>query len=80
MADDDEGVLAWEAIEAATFEHGGLTYSIVPGQPGTTFSRNHPVVAARRELFKPFTPSYVHEETGAPRSQSAAGHRGARTR
>jgi hypothetical protein len=76
MADDD-GVLVWEAIEAATFELGGLTYSIVPG---TTFGAGHPVVAARQELFKPFIPNYPHTEAGAPRSQSAAGHRGARTR
>jgi len=71
--------VVWEAIEAATFEHGGVTYSIVPGQPGTTFGDGHPVVRARPELFKRFAPSYPWDGD-APRNTSRADQRGARTR
>ena len=76
MADDPE-VLVWEATEAVTFELGGLTYSIVPGNPGTTFAAGHPVVAEHPHLFKPFTPNY---DWAAPRSQAKAADRGARSR
>lgn len=74
----DTGIV--EAIEAATFEHDGMTYSIVPGTPGTTFSASHPVARARPELFKPFTPSYPHEDEAAPRNANRPDQRGARTR
>ena len=73
---DDAEVLIWEATEAATFELDGETFSVVPGQPGTTFRAGHPAVAARPELFKPFEPNY----DWAPRNQSSASQRGARTR
>lgn len=72
----DDEVRYWEATETATFELGGETYAIVTGSPGTTFAAGHPVVAARPESFKPFTPNY----DWAPRNQSSAGQRGARTR
>lgn len=65
----------WVAVEAATFEHGGETYSITPGV--TTFADGHPVLAAHRDLFKPFVPSYPWE---APANTSRADQRGARTR
>jgi hypothetical protein len=77
MADNDEDVLVWEATEAVTFDHGGLSYSIVPGNPGTTFAAGHPVLAAYPQYFKPFTPNY---DWAAPRSQSKAADRGARSR
>jgi hypothetical protein len=67
----------WEATEAATFDHGGVNYSIVPGNPGTTFADGHPVVTAHPHLFKPFTPNY---DWAAPRNQVKAADRGARTR
>lgn len=73
---DDDRPAVWEAIEAAQFEHDGVTYSIVPGTPGTTFADGHPVVAAQPHLFRPFVPQY----DWAPRNASAAGQRGARTR
>jgi hypothetical protein len=74
--DDEDRPAVWEATEAAQFEHDGQTYSIVPGNPGTTFADGHPVVAAHPHLFKRFIPQYDY----APRSSSAAGQRGARTR
>jgi len=72
----DDEVLIWEAVEAATFELNGETYAVVPGTPGTTFRAGHPAVAARPDLFKPFAPNY----DWAPRNQSSASTRGARTR
>jgi hypothetical protein len=77
MADDTEGPAVWEAVAAVTFEHGGVSYCIVPGNPGTTFADGHPVVRAHPELFKPFTPNY---DWAAPRNTAAAGQRGARSR
>ena len=78
MADDTEGrPLVWEAVEAVQLELAGETYSIVPGTPGTTFADGHPVVRAHPQYFKPFTPQY---DWAAPRSQSKAADRGARTR
>lgn len=77
MADDDPEVLVWEATKAVTFDHDGLNYSIVPGNPGTTFAAGHPVVRAHPELFKPFVPQY---DWAAPRSQVKAADRGARSR
>lgn len=74
---EEERPAVWEAVEAATFEHDGTTYTIVPGHPGTTFADGHPVVRARPALFKPFTPNY---DWAAPRSQVRAADRGARTR
>jgi hypothetical protein len=75
VSDYDYGIM--EAVDAAQFEVGGLTYSVVPGQPGTTFTADHPVVRAHPHLFKPFRPNY---ETGAPRSEVRADQRGARSR
>jgi hypothetical protein len=80
MADDRPAV--WESTEATTFETAGQTYHIVPG---TTFSDGHPVVRARPELFRPFTPDYPWaapsaEDKSAPRNTSSAATRGARTR
>ena len=78
----EQGPAVYEAIEAATFDHDGITYSIVPGTPGTTFAAGHPVVRARPDLFKPFTPSYpwAGEDAAAPRNTSRPDQRGARTR
>ena len=75
--EDSTGVV--EAVEAATFEHDGVTYSIVPGTPGTTFDAAHPVVRARPELFKPFRPSYPYDDA-APRNANRPDQRAARTR
>lgn len=74
---DAERPAYWEATEAVTFDLGGVSYSIVPGTPGTTFADGHPVVTKYPEYFKPFRPQY---DWAAPRSQAKADQRGARTR
>ena len=73
MADIDTPPAVYVATAAATFDHGVLNYTIVPG---TTFAAGHPVLAAHPDLFKPFIPDY----DWAPRSAVKAGHRDARTR